>query len=457
MRKLSVSLFPLILLACAGSDSPNAPDGTSTATPGDDGGAASPAMDGAAADRRIAVTGQVSSSTQKAFAGALVTLVDAEGLAQSAMTDGTGQFRIEGVTAPYDLVVRPPVPNSARTPFVYLGLTRASLDILDYLLPSGAPSTASTSSTGTLALSIPIPPCVGGCVVDVSSVSSDGGEGGSVYYGLPSSVTHAFTLDHEWQGTGATTGVVLDIMIADQSYEHYWYNELGSYSLAPGGTVDLGAVAPTSISTFGPLTITGDDTAVPAGWRRDMGVFINNANGTFFYGQRVASASLVTFLPNIPGSTMGLGLWATDDGATDPKTGATTDSRVSQAELSHFPLTTTSMSPKLLAPIAPLSPLAGGTFALSSKKMTWQATPGRTTQVEIVTGNSIDLFVYTDGGELSVDRLAALGVTLTAGTHSLRYSSYDATSVDSVVDPSTSANSQSSGFTSAQIEFTVTP
>lgn len=461
MRKIAaLSLLPLLLAACSGdnpaseeSSSPNAIPGLNAApsNPVFDGGASSP-RDATIANARIQVEGHVVNDALAAFAGALVRVVDANGVTQDAIADQTGAFTFADVASPYDVSVRPVTGQGA---FAYLGLRRSSLRLVD---AAGDPP--GVDQQGTVSFSVPLPDCAGNCLVDFSTTSAEAPTNPmnnvNGAWSHPSSSTATHSLSHVWSGPTTTNHVQLSVLVSDESYEHFWYAQTdGTPSLDAGGTLSLGTIALAPVAARGPVAITTDVSRVPSALAtQTLQVTARTATGITLPLQSVTSGSLVAFLPDLPNGTFDVSSQRSDE---QPRSWQSTS-----AMAFGLALATPTVPLELMAPLASIHPSPGASFSASSQLMTWQPTLQHTTAIEFA-NPALEAMVYVDGAELSFARLSALGITLEPGSKTLYLASGDNATVDTIVDPARVIRSTRHPVDMlhvgryAELEFTLTP
>jgi hypothetical protein len=121
-RRLGAAVPLLLLLACGGPYQPGIGPGVRP-NPGSGSGSG-----GGGGGGGISVRGRVLDGTRQPIPSRTVLIG-----AQSAVTDATGNFSLDHVTAPYDLTVITIGQENAAT--IYQGLTRVDPKVLDFASP----------------------------------------------------------------------------------------------------------------------------------------------------------------------------------------------------------------------------------------------------------------------------------------------------------------------------------
>lgn len=384
---------------------------------------------------------------------ARIRVVDASGNVQDAKANASGAFSFADVAAPYDVRVLPP-EGVVGAPQAYFGLSQAELRVTVRM----AAASPLVWNKGIVTVPVNVGACPS-CIVQIYTTSPGGGLGRNSFTAANVSSTTSVAVEHQWATSGnpAPSGTItVDVLVSDTAYTTFQYKRSSGGVLQPGGTMSVYAISPTPIGKFGPVTITVNDAEVPAAWNRDLQVFLKlPGTESSMYLQRVASPSLVTNVPNVPGATFSVGAWARGETKYDAEYEVVVD-RSAGTTTADQPLSTATATATLLAGPAMIRPLPEGELSLQGPGLAWTAKPGRVVDVslsDVSAKKMVARLVTTEAG-LSFARLAKLGLTLEAGPHVLKVETYDGTVGGLLTNPPAPGTR---AWTRDDYRFTVTP
>jgi hypothetical protein len=384
-------------------------------------------------------------------AGRTIVVADARGRTTSGMSAADGSCSFPGVTPPYDVALLP--TSGALATQAFLGLHAADVRID----PQGAGSTNSRAKA-TINAAIAYPSCPSGCSVQIFTSSPHGFGSAEAYPTGPARIG-SVSFEHDWTPSAASEVFAIDVLVADAGFTNYWYAHADRFSLAPNATENLGTLIPQPISTFGPVTITANDAAIPTDWQKAMQMYLHVPGATPMMSlQRVASSSLVTFLPNVPGATFSVTAWRNAADILDAA-GNSIETQDCSAMTDSLPLSTNSVALSLDGPPKMIAPLPQGTLSRSDTPIAWAPRAGALTYVSIWPLAGMNGFnVVTSESSLSAERLRRVGIELATGQSTFMLETIGALSMDEIVDPrATKSLASGNGYARHVFRFTVLP
>lgn len=385
--------------------------------------------------------------------GRTITIVDARGQKFTAVTAADGTFQLPSVVVPYDVRVHAKEgPGTA-----WMGMTRRDVQLRAY---RDAPSTTCTSVKTTLNMTVQYPACPSeSCDLDISIHSADGRASGGLVTGYTAGMTSGvWSPEASWCSLPGTTApaVTVDVLVSNRSYSTFFYRRLGPYAAQPNGSVQVGSFSVPSVPTIGNLTATTNELGVPLGWRRDVQVFLGFPGGGVGYLARATATSIVSGIPNIPGSTVSVSAYASDDSLL-------TRNQQDQcsATVDNLPLTATSTSQTLVRGPS-VSPLPGSTVAKSAFAVAWTpvlGAPPALVQFQVFNAAppTFEASVWAEKGPVALSRLEALGLSVSAGEKNFELYAIGSRTLDDVVKPGPALPPYSGSRASIRHGFTIAP
>ena len=367
-----------------------------------DGGAA--AVGSATPGATVAVHGTVTSYSDVPIAGRTVRIVDAKGARFDVVTDSAGGFVVPGVVTPYDVRVSPEGLTDGAT--IYFGIK----DVAPYL--HGEIATAQTWATQTFNVGVLLATACAGCAVDFVTKSPHGAGGASTSFPAGSSVANA-VLQHQFVSDGSPSEpVTIHVLVHDAARTWFRYAE-ASLTAVAGRTSPGGLYTPDLVPVH-PFTVSVQSAGVPANWQSELLATVMFADGAGINMLDTrGQASLSTNMPVIPSAAPSAYAWLMDPiGDSD----ATISDNV-QAWSGTLLGASPSVVLTARGPVHDVVPAPHATVSLKGPGVSWTALPSTVTNfllIDVAASRGV-VTVFTDGGNVTWDRLDALGIAVSPG------------------------------------------
>jgi hypothetical protein len=337
----------------------------------------------------ITVNGTViDSSTGTTVAGATILVVGRP----PVVSDASGHFVVTGVTAPYDVVVRPGGASFVR---LYRGLTRTDPTVV-------ARAVSETMNTATISGSA----TVSGTLVDDSLVCVGIGPRqlytfGTAYSSGSSPIAWSSSVAG-WYGTGGVDGTLHCVLTrsAGGAISNAFYGSR-SISLAPGGAFtgqDVTLTAITTSSVSGTLV----DPESSATLSRTIGVSFPGGRGFYFSGS-IAVGAFTSTMPSVPGGQITVG-------ARDTANGRATSVLVA-------PSATVVQDITMLARPSVTSPAPASSGVSPTAPITFTGGDGHVFIVTLTSGGNTIAEIVTSSKSVTLPDLTPFGLAYPAGAN----------------------------------------
>jgi hypothetical protein len=339
------------------------------------------------------------------------------------------------VVPPYDLVVAAAPTGAVRTPFVYLGLTRAAprLEVPERHGLAALPATA------PIRVAVNLPACpatVTGCWVAVTTASAAGGGTRRATY-VAGTLTAYYEIDH----VGATSpGELVDVHVlaGDAESTAYSYARAQASMAPPSEATDAGTLTPLLLEGSAPITVAGDGASLPGGERWMLASQLELPGGALLPLRNDSGPVSTLRVPRLEGATWRIA--ATAEAPADPASPSLV--RSAQAWSGTLPLTATSVSLVLPAAPAPVRPAVDGALSRRGLGLAWAgASPALASVALLDVGRAALLFrAYTSQPAIALARLEGLGLArLEPGAHVLEVTTTPGANVDELTQPDAAA------------------
>ena len=417
------------LVACGSSsatDSTSSLDGGIDATPGG-GDSSSPSIDAGAVDsgaddggvpmdsgtsslETINGTALDSDSNLAPLPNVTVTLIDATGATRTAVSGANGGFTFSGISLPYDLMIAPVTKSLG--PTIYHGLTELSPQAMG----NGTPPylRGGTVRNSTVHVSFSGPDCgTSTCTYTAFVKSSDPNPGygttGASY--TAATANSAFDVPYTWTGAAAATAT-LAVFVTDANTQRFWYYA-ETISVADGQTTSAGQVAPTMVGVAGMMTASIVEHAIPNTWAAPNTILaLELPGGGDITLQTAYTTVLSSAVPNVPGATI-----LVLSTVTDPNN----KSRSAQADVSHNPLSTSSLAVDLTMPPQFETPVDGAHIKVGDT-ISWTLFGSAAPAIFDIydsTNSATLATVYTMSPTIALADLMKFGISIEPGPYEL--------------------------------------
>ncbi|KFA94681.1 hypothetical protein Q664_01205 [Archangium violaceum Cb vi76] len=328
---------------------------------------------------------------------------------QAVALDSTGSFSIEGVTAPYDVIV---VQRAHRSATVYKGLSRR-----DPTLPfiTNAEETGGSKATLEGTITGGSTPYDDDVPTHVEFVSANGSGG------TEASPEGTYSTEVNWSGSSSITGSLFAIQLESSSpflppTGYLGYGRRDNVTLNAGTTssaIDVAMNSVTSARLAGTITAPADYALamISVGLMPEQ-----NINLDLFRAFETSSA-FDYVVPNIPQSTLSMEVMAVKGDVSDPENGA-----ISILYKKGLTAGTSNAALVLQEPSRPGQPADGATVVTRTTEFSWTAFTGGIHMVQFqekepAAGTSpYTVSVFTSGTQTTLPDLSTVDMGLPANT-----------------------------------------